>query len=154
MRFNGIMADSPLIVPDLELVPFTVVANFATVAENLFNWPQSERPMSGTVIFTPVLTDVIRTQVNSGASYGGFVIQQVQALISEGVLTRYGRPGVKLVANSTVLDLPELFYRVTYSGLKAADGTTIRLEPFRFLALTADSTLDLLTVAPDPVLVQ
>lgn len=149
MRFNGIMPDLPLTIPDLELVPFTVVASYAAL-----DGPQSVRPMSGTVIFTPVLTDVVRTMADSGASYGGLVIQQVQGVIVQGVLTRYGRPGVKLVANSTVLDLPELFYRVTYSGLKSADGSSVYLEPFRFAAAVADSTLDLLTVAPDPVLAQ
>lgn len=153
MRFNGSMPDVPLTIPDLELVPFTVTAEYENFPGRRYGDAGNDQfPVSGTVIFTPSIGGLIRTKSNTGVSCGGFMLQCVQGVIVNGVLTRFGRPGVKLVANGAILNLDNLFYRVTYKGLKASDGSALDLEPFSFEAPTSNAVLDLSTVAPDPVL--
>ena len=131
----------------MALTHFAVTGNFLSVAgQELWDAQGSPvpHPVSGTVTFTPLFNVGEATKTASAV----LVLQPVLAVIKDGVLSRNGAAGCKLVANTSDLNLEELFYRVTFFGLRAVNGEEILLNAFDFLAPSAAVTVDMAVLNP------
>lgn len=130
----------------MALTYFTVTGNYNTLAGaelwDLAGGPPL-RPVSGAVTFTPMFNAGEAAKNNAGV----LVLQPVPAVVKDGVLSRNGVAGCKLIANVD-LGLEELFYRVTFFGLRAVNGEEVILNNFDFLAPTSATTVDLGVLNP------
>lgn len=129
---------------------FTVTGNFLSLSGQEI-WDASQQspqahPATGTVTFKPLFRNGEAAKTDSAV----VALQSVQAVVKDGVLSRNGEVGCKLVANTAELNLEELYYRVAFFNVRAINGEEILLNEFDFLAPTSASTLDLAAIIPTP----
>lgn len=132
----------------MALTYFTVVGQYVSFSgQEFWDAGAAAKPMSGTVIFTPLVTGTIQTSTSH------LVLKPVQAVIKAGQITRNDEVGCPLAANTAELNLTgDLYYRVSFFYLRTAEGESVALEEFNFIAPTTAVTVDLTTVAPAPEL--
>lgn len=137
-----------------DLVYFTVTGKFQAIISDASsdedNQPQVQN-ISGLVKFTPSAREVASSSLSPTTIVR---LQPIQGRIEEdGVLkTIDGNTGVKLVANTAALGpLAELSYLVEFTNVVYDKLKDQRIEPFRFMAPTSSTTIDLATVARIPV---
>ena len=104
--------------------------------------------VSSTVTFTPSVS-----QIHSVADE---VIYRLQPLrgrtdVADGVLRTVDGNTLKLVANTSVLGLDELFYDVTFSNIVYDRQPDPLIDGFRFLAPEDTTEIDLATVERFPL---
>lgn len=132
----------------MALTHFTVVGQYVAFSgKEFWDTATEAKPMSGTIIFTPLVTGSIRTGTSN------LVLQPVQAVIKDGQITRNGAVGCLLAANTADLNLDgDLYYRVSFFHLRTAEGSAVTLKEFNFTAPTTATTVNLTTVTPAPEL--
>jgi len=137
-------------MPNLE--HFTVIGNYKSFwGQESWDGPSDmvPHPVSGTIIFTPITLkgDSFNADLDAPTR---LVLEPVQAQIKDGVITRKGMGGCKLVANAHLNLAGDLYYRVTFFDVRSSDGKLLDMKEFNFAAPTTDSTVDLVTVTPGP----
>jgi hypothetical protein len=132
---------------------FTVVGNyFAAAGDGPYDAGDPNLiPMAGPVTFTPIVTPGDTIDGSDLTPPTNLYLARVKASVKNGRIQINGESGVRLVANTAVLNLDgDLYYKVEFpEGLKAR-GVTYSLKSFTFQAPTADVVIDLVDVTPEP----
>jgi hypothetical protein len=135
----------------MALAYFTVTGKYESFAGQLVaGAPVAPTPLSGTIIFTPVI-------MNGGTvktADARLALQLVQAILDkDGYVSTAtaGGVGCKLVANVGLLNIDsgELHYTATFKDMRGQDGAAVEIRPFSFVAPKVDgAVVDLVSVSP------
>lgn len=129
---------------------FTVTGVFTAVAgDNIYDSGADPDlvPITGSVRFTPMIGNADSLQADTLSPPTNLKLAPITARIKKGVVTTAASAGVRLPANSAVLNIDgDLFYKVEFLDL-VARGERLEIEAFTLEAPATDVTVDLVDVA-------
>ncbi|MEI6376509.1 MAG: hypothetical protein WCO97_04880, partial [bacterium] len=138
-----------------DLTYFTLVADFLSIIGDTtkdIDFDPDSVGITGTVTFTPSVTggDVLLAHTLDPRPAMVIPAPITATIDAAGQLTYGGQTGVRLLANTPVLELAgDLYYTVTFTGLKVKS-VGARINAFTFIAPTSDVQLNMIDVARAP----
>lgn len=133
---------------------FTCTADFVAIVQDTIDSGTDPVTVtgSGEVTFTPMVAtgDGLTLTTWSPRPALGKIGPFSGTFDTDGQLKYKGTVGVRLVADTSVLDLSSpLFYQAVFTGL-TVNGQPVQLESFNFQAAQSDTTVSLVSVARVP----